>query len=84
MRIILVLAPHTVDGEFGCGGTIGKLINQGDRVVYIVFSAAEQSELPRLPHLPRDILRKDVLFATSSLEIKKVKRAKSLILQRGY
>jgi LmbE family N-acetylglucosaminyl deacetylase len=37
MRIILVLAPHTDDGELGCEGTIAKLINQGDRVVYIVW-----------------------------------------------
>lgn len=27
---ILVLAPHTDDGEFGCGGTIAKLISHPD------------------------------------------------------
>jgi LmbE family N-acetylglucosaminyl deacetylase len=67
MRTILILAPHTDDGEFGCGATIAKFTSQGDRVVYVAFSAAEQSVLP---HLPRNILRKEVLLATSSLGIK--------------
>ena len=67
MRTILILAPHTDDGEFGCGATIAKFTSQGDRVVYVAFSAAEQSVLP---HLPRNILRKEVLLATSCLGIK--------------
>lgn len=66
MKTILILAPHTDDGEFGCGATIAKFSSQGDRVVYVAFSAAEQSVLP---HLPRDILRKEVLLATSFLGI---------------
>jgi LmbE family N-acetylglucosaminyl deacetylase len=62
----LVLAPHTDDGEFGLGGTIAKLTAAGTRVVYVAFSAAEQSVLP---HLPRDILRQEVKQATTSLGI---------------
>jgi predicted NBD/HSP70 family sugar kinase len=27
----LVLAPHTDDGEFGCGGTMPRLVDQGRR-----------------------------------------------------
>jgi LmbE family N-acetylglucosaminyl deacetylase len=67
MRTILILAPHTDDGEFGCGATIAKFTSQGDKVLYVAFSAAEQSVLP---HLPRNILRKEVLLATFSLGIK--------------
>ena len=67
MKTILVLAPHTDDGEFGCGATIAKYADQGDRVIYVAFSAAEQSVLP---HLPKDILRKEVVLATSSLGIR--------------
>lgn len=26
---VLILAPHTDDGEFGCGGSIAKFIEQG-------------------------------------------------------
>ena len=63
---ILVLAPHTDDGEFGCGGTIAKFVAAGARVVYVAFSAAEQSVLP---HLPRDILRSEVKEATAVLGI---------------
>ncbi len=64
---ILVLAPHTDDGEFGCGGTIAKFASRGTRVVYAAFSAAEQSVLP---HLPKDILRCEVREATAELGIK--------------
>lgn len=64
---MLVLAPHTDDGEFGCGGTIVKLIAQGYRVVYVAFSAAEQSVLPQFS---RDILRHEVVEATRKLGIK--------------
>jgi len=63
---VLVLAPHTDDGEFGCGGTISKLVSSGARVVYVAFSAAEQSVLP---HLPSDILRTEVKCATSLLGV---------------
>lgn len=63
---ILVLAPHTDDGEFGCGGAISRLTESGCRVIYAAFSAAEQSVLP---HLPRDILRTEVKKATQALGI---------------
>lgn len=66
MKTILVLAPHTDDGEFGCGGAIAKFVAEGNRVVYAAFSAAEQSVLP---HLPRDILRREVRDATRELGI---------------
>jgi LmbE family N-acetylglucosaminyl deacetylase len=65
-RTVLVLAPHTDDGEFGCGGTISRLIEEGSRVIYAAFSAAEQSVLA---HLPRDVLRYEVRAATSKLGI---------------
>lgn len=64
---ILVLAPHTDDGEFGCGGTIARYVENGARVIYVAFSAAEQSVLP---HLPRDILRTEVRKATAVLGVK--------------
>jgi LmbE family N-acetylglucosaminyl deacetylase len=63
---ILILAPHTDDGEFGCGGTIARYIAEGVRVIYVAFSAAEQSVLP---NLPRDILRTEVRKATAELGI---------------
>jgi N-acetylglucosamine malate deacetylase 1 len=67
-KTVLVLAPHTDDGEFGCGGAIARYSEMGVRVVYVAFSAAEQSVLP---HLPRNILRSEVLAATSVLGIDK-------------
>lgn len=65
---ILILAPHTDDGEFGCGGTIARYVAEGARAVYVAFSAAEQSVLP---HLPRDILRTEVRSATAKLGVEK-------------
>ena len=64
---ILVLAPHTDDGEFGCGGTITKFINEGHEVYYAAFSACQQSVLPQFP---ADILITEVKEATSILGIK--------------
>jgi LmbE family N-acetylglucosaminyl deacetylase len=66
-RRILVLAPHTDDGEFGCGGTIAKYIERGDDVFYAAFSACEQSVLP---DFPSNILITEVKEATKILGIK--------------
>jgi LmbE family N-acetylglucosaminyl deacetylase len=63
---ILILAPHTDDGEFGCGGAIAKLVSEGHDVHYIAFSAAEKSVSPEFPS---DILRKEVVEATAVLGI---------------
>ena len=40
---ILVLAPHTDDGELGCGGTITKFIAENKNVHVAAFSIAEDS-----------------------------------------
>lgn len=59
---ILVLAPHTDDGEFGCGGSISKFIEQDSEVYYAAFSLCEES----LPEgWPKDTLEKELRRATS-------------------
>lgn len=63
---ILLLSPHTDDGELGCGATVSKLIRQGKQVYYAAFSACEQSVLP---NFPKDILISEVKAATSTLGI---------------
>ena len=63
----LVLAPHTDDGEFGCGGTIAKLSESGAEVFYVAFSACQQSVLP---NFPPDILVTEVKEATQVLGVK--------------
>lgn len=35
---ILILAPHTDDGEFGAGGSIAKWIEFGHEIYYVAFS----------------------------------------------
>lgn len=65
---VYVLAPHTDDGELGAGGVISKLIESGANVYYFAFSTAEQS----VPEgFPKDILKTEVIDATSKLGIKK-------------
>ncbi len=63
---ILVLAPHTDDGELGCGGTISKYIEEGKNVFYAAFSTARES-LPK--GMPDDTLKNEVLEATKRLGI---------------
>ena len=63
----IVFAPHTDDGELGCGGTIKRLIDAGVEVYYVAFSACEQSVLPQFPS---DILITEVKAATKVLGIK--------------
>ncbi len=43
IETVLVLSPHTDDGEFGCGGTIAKMVEQGKKVYYVAFSTADES-----------------------------------------
>ncbi len=63
---VLVLAPHTDDGELGAGATISKLIEHGAKVTYVAFSTASNS----IPEgFPKDILKKEVKKATLELGI---------------
>jgi N-acetylglucosamine malate deacetylase 1 len=65
-RKILVLAPHTDDGEFGAGATIARWLEEGDEVHYAAFSLCEES----VPEgWPKDILEKEVREATAALGI---------------
>lgn len=67
---VLVLAPHTDDGEFGCGGTISKLIKQERDVYYIAFSSCEAS----VPEgMPKDTLKTEAREATARLGISESK-----------
>jgi LmbE family N-acetylglucosaminyl deacetylase len=64
---ILVLAPHTDDGELGAGATINYLIEKGKNVIYAAFSTAEQS----VPEgFPKDALKTEVRKATAKLGIR--------------
>ena len=63
---ILVVSPHTDDGELGCGGSIAKFIEEGNDVEYIALSCCEKS----VPEgCPSDILKREVKKATKVLGI---------------
>ncbi len=62
----LVLAPHTDDGELGCGATISRFLKSNIEVHYIAFSICEES----VPEgLPKDILKTELYLATSKIGI---------------
>jgi LmbE family N-acetylglucosaminyl deacetylase len=63
---ILVLAPHTDDGELGCGGSVAKFRAEGRDVFYAALSLCSKS-LPQ--GLPADTLAKECREATSVLGI---------------
>ena len=63
---VLVLAPHTDDGEFGCGGTMARLVEEGAEIRYVAFSIATRS----LPEgFAPDTLAREVREATAELGI---------------
>jgi LmbE family N-acetylglucosaminyl deacetylase len=63
---VLVLAPHTDDGELGAGGSIAKWTREGHEVQYVAFSAC-QTAIPN--GWPEDVLRGEVTEATKILGI---------------
>ena len=66
LQKIVILAPHTDDGEFGCGGSVARFIDEGKEVFYVAFSTAEES----VPEpWPKDILKTEVKEATKRLSI---------------
>jgi LmbE family N-acetylglucosaminyl deacetylase len=73
-KTVLILAPHTDDGELGCAGTISKILEEGANVYYAVFSICEES-VP--DNYPKNILEIEVKKASKHLGIKQ----KNLILK---
>ena len=63
---ILVLAPHTDDGELGCGGTISRFLEEKKEIFYVAFSTAKES-VPK--EMPDNILEVEVRKATKKLGI---------------
>ena len=63
---ILILAPHTDDGELGCGATIAKFIEEGAEVYYVAFSTADKSVQEAFP---KNQLEIEVRDATAILGI---------------
>ncbi len=63
---VLILSPHTDDGELGAGGTIARFIEEEKEVYYVAFSSCEMS----VPNgLPGDTLRGECLSSVKTLGI---------------
>lgn len=57
-RKVLVISPHTDDGECGAGGTISRLVDEGSEVHYLALSA------------PTEELKEECTRATKLLGVK--------------
>jgi len=66
-KVVLVLAPHTDDGELGCGATVAKFCDEGYDVYYVAFSICSKS-LPAGLH--PQTLAVEVANATKVLGVK--------------
>jgi hypothetical protein len=65
-EVVLILAPHTDDGELGCGATLSKLVRYGADIYYVAFSSCQDS----LPEgAGPDCLIKEMQAATTVLGI---------------
>jgi LmbE family N-acetylglucosaminyl deacetylase len=63
---ILLLGPHPDDGEFGCGATAAKLIEQNCSLYYAMFSLCEES----IPEgFAGDILKSEAVASAKILGI---------------
>jgi len=67
MKKILILAPHTDDGEIGCGGTMAKFVEEGKELYYVAFSIARTSAVEN--GFPENILEIEVKKAIKVLGI---------------
>ncbi len=68
VETILILSPHTDDGEVSAGGTIARFMEKKKEVFYIAFSSCEKS-VPE--SYEKDILKTECFEATQELGIKK-------------
>ena len=66
IKRILVLSPHTDDGEIAAGGTIARFIEEKKEIYYVAFSSCEIS----VPNdFPEDILKTECKKATEILGV---------------
>jgi len=64
---ILFISPHTDDVELGAGGTLLRLLEENNEILWIVFSTAEDS----LPYgLSKDTLKKEFLQVVKETGLK--------------
>lgn len=66
MKKVLIVSPHTDDGELGCGGTIARFVEEEYDVSYVALSCCEKS-IPE--EFPKNILSIEVKKATKKLGI---------------
>ncbi len=70
-KTVLALSPHTDDFEFGCGGTIARLLDEGAEVHTAIFSICRES-VPK--GFPEDVLLHEMHESADVFGIPKAQR----------
>lgn len=82
-KMILVVSPHTDDGELGCGGSMAKFVREGSRVVHLVFFDEKKQSIEILREFERS---NDILGISAGnrmikkLEIRSYEKSRQKIL----
>lgn len=72
MKKILVIAPHPDDEILGCGGTIAKLVKQGNEVSVIIMTNANKSDPVKFTLDKLSKIRKATIEANKLIGVKDV------------
>jgi N-acetylglucosamine malate deacetylase 1 len=65
VKTILVFCAHSDDEAIGMGGSIAKYVNEGKKVVKVVFSPGEKS----IPHFQEEVVKKQRYKETDKASI---------------
>lgn len=65
---VLILSPHTDDGELAGGGTIARFVEEGIEVYMAVFCGNYERVIPKT--YPTDILKKECMNSTKTIGIR--------------
>ena len=72
MKTNLFIGSHPDDIEFGCGGTVAKLVQQGQHCLFVIATNGEQGSLEHDPKELADIRKKEALAAARLLGVNQV------------
>jgi LmbE family N-acetylglucosaminyl deacetylase len=80
MKKVTVISPHPDDGEFGCGGTIAKITEEGYEVTFLIFTDSDTLEKETKKSM--DVLKSDYLII--KMQGRHYPKQRQVILQTLY
>lgn len=68
----MFIGAHPDDIEFGCGGTVSKLINEGHQCIFIVATNGDQGSLDHDPNDLKNIRQAEAIASAKLLGVKDI------------